>query len=307
MLQRGAFIISRRNGVSIRRHTMALTNGHPLHIDGLSSATRSSSLLASSHITNKNCILGNDDQFCSRRRKNQLLYEFALPRIDLFSSMTTPTNGSNNHRSTTNDDTAAFSSSSSSSSTTSPTLRERFTERSEQGRAAARKGAKSAGEMFRKYGPVFVGTYLGVYVTTLSSLFVGVQSGILDPATLLGLIVDSTDPTTGAAKSTVTMTVELLEHYSWTKPYAPMVEKNPYIANFAVAWISTKFTEPPRLAVTAAVVPRLARYFGFVDKDVDDKVDEAAASASDENKATDDKRADAEQVSTFKHGETQQR
>lgn len=118
---------------------------------------------------------------------------------------------------------------------------------------------RSAREMIRLYGPVFVGTYLSVYATTLGSLFLGVQSGVLDPGYVLGMV--SSDE--ASAKSSVEAIVEIMEHYPWTKPWAPVIERNPQWTNFGVAWVATKFTEPIRLAITIPLVPRVARYFGY--------------------------------------------
>jgi hypothetical protein len=42
------------------------------------------------------------------------------------------------------------------------------------------------------------------------------------------------------------------------------VEENPHFANLGVAWVANKFTEPARLVFTMAIVPKLARHFGFV-------------------------------------------
>mmetsp|Transcript_40463 Transcript_40463/g.80464 ORF Transcript_40463/g.80464 Transcript_40463/m.80464 type:complete len:114 (-) Transcript_40463:174-515(-) len=65
------------------------------------------------------------------------------------------------------------------------------------------------------------------------------------------------------AKSTVQVVTEFMDHYSWTRPYVPIVENNPEVANLGVAWIAVKFTEPIRFGVTVAIVPRLARYLGY--------------------------------------------
>jgi hypothetical protein len=140
------------------------------------------------------------------------------------------------------------------------TFRQRVAKRTRGSRKAARKGARSATEMIQKYGPVFIGTYLTVYVSTLGSLYIGVESGVLDPAYLMSWVAEDEETT----KSTVHLVAEFMEHYSWTKQYAPLVEQHPGFANLGVAWIATKFTEPLRLGATALIVPRLARRFGYV-------------------------------------------
>jgi len=57
--------------------------------------------------------------------------------------------------------------------------------------------------------------------------------------------------------------VELLESYTLTRPVAPMVEEYPWTANFAIAWIATKFTEPIRFGATVVLTPPVARFFGY--------------------------------------------
>lgn len=138
--------------------------------------------------------------------------------------------------------------------------RESYKEFREHPRESMREGAKSFSGMMRKYGPVFVGTYAGVYLTTLGSLFACVQSGLLDPAYLFSLFgeVDA-----GEAKSTVDLVVEWMRNHSFTEPYAPFMERNPYLANLAVAWIAIKFTEPIRAAVALGITPRVARSLGY--------------------------------------------
>jgi hypothetical protein len=131
--------------------------------------------------------------------------------------------------------------------------------------ASARKGAKSVGDMFRMYGPVFVGTYATIYVSTLGALYAGVQSGALDPVALFGWLGQDT----GDCHNTVDLVVDFMQKHTWTEAYAPSVEKHPQLANLAVAWIATKFTEPIRLGLALPLTPRVARYFGYGPQDPD--------------------------------------
>lgn len=127
--------------------------------------------------------------------------------------------------------------------------------------------------MFRQYGKVFITTYMGVYVSTLLGLFMSVQSGHLDAMQLISLLSGTSAPTEpgGVAdpgtikEATMAMKdlVELLESYTLTRPVAPMVEEYPWTANFAIAWIATKFTEPIRFGVTVMVTPPIAKLFGY--------------------------------------------
>lgn len=157
------------------------------------------------------------------------------------------------------------------------TMRERATQHARNIRRSsakvARQGAKSAKEMMKQYGPVFVGTYISIYWSFLALLYGGVDSGLVDPLTVIQFI-KSNSSDDAPSQSTVEYVVDLMNHYSLTAPYAPYVAKNPHFANLGVAWIGVKFTEPVRLALTITVVPRLARYFGFVKPGEDDEEDD---------------------------------
>jgi len=151
----------------------------------------------------------------------------------------------------------------------------------ENPRESAVHGAKSFGTMLKQYGPVFIGTYVGVYFGTLGLLFAGVEAGLMDPVQLFGWLGD------GAAesKTTVDLVVQFMQEHAFTRRYAPFVEKNPEVANLAVAWVAVKFTEPVRLAVALGITPRIARYFGFTPRPVVDVIPEedvvdAASSSS---------------------------
>jgi hypothetical protein len=157
--------------------------------------------------------------------------------------------------------------------------REQYAEFREHPGKSARKGAKTMGEMFRMYGPVFVGTYMTVYVSTLGALYAGVQSGVLDPVALFGWLGQDT----GECHNTVDLVVDFMQKHTITEPYAPSVEKHPYLANLAVAWIATKFTEPIRLAVALPLTPRVARYFGYGPKDPVDHESDITAEAAAES------------------------
>lgn len=104
--------------------------------------------------------------------------------------------------------------------------------------------------MVRRYGPVAVVTYLGVYVTTLGLLFGAIESGVnpFDYGVDSGSMVDKV---TG-----------MLEGYSWGEPVVESIRKNPHVGNFALAWILTKFTEPLRAVITIGIVPKIARALG---------------------------------------------
>jgi hypothetical protein len=199
-------------------------------------------------------------QYNKNERDKQHLQ--GLPRISLVRSFATDANAKKHSATVRVEDAPPDS-----------TFRQRMEKSTHGGRKAARKGARSASEMIKRYGPVFIGTYLGIYVTTLGTLYIGVESGVLDPAYIMSWVAEDGE----TSKSTVHIVAEFMEHYSWTKGYAPLVINNPGFANLGVAWIATKFTEPLRLGATALVVPRIARYSGYVVDEVEDYHDEPVA------------------------------
>ena len=173
-----------------------------------------------------------------------------------------------------------------------------------RGSAMAKQGAKTTYQKLKQYGPVFVGTYASLYLITLGTIYGGVDSGSIDPVTLfshisniaghVGTEVSGADEM-AESKSTAQIVISYLDHYSWTRPAVPFLEKNPHFANLGVAWVATKFTEPVRLVVTMGIVPKLADYLGYVphaDVDVDTDVTTASASP-DEQEATTEHKNDA--------------
>jgi hypothetical protein len=161
----------------------------------------------------------------------------------------------------------------SSTSPNTPTLASKRNDNSEDGDGDGRKTSQNTEKptfrsMVRQYGPVFIGTYLTVYVSTVFGLFMGIESGLMDPAYLLSFIVGSaesgTNPTSAqTAINSVEIIKEWLGHYPWTQPAAPYVERYPWAANLGVAWVATKFTEPIRFGVTVAILPKVARSLGY--------------------------------------------
>lgn len=155
------------------------------------------------------------------------------------------------------------------------------------------KGESKARILFKKYGYVFVGTYLSIYVVTLITFFFGLDSGLLDPGNLAQIFkvsknlacetADVIGPTgTGASmneaanayadevsaevkKDGLTL-VEIVKSYmrrfEWTSGYAHKLEENPHLANLGVAWFIVKFTEPIRLMAAVILTPKVAKLLG---------------------------------------------
>nr|CAG4715986.1 unnamed protein product [Naegleria fowleri] len=86
----------------------------------------------------------------------------------------------------------------------------------------------------KKYGILGVVIYLGIYVLTLGTLFLLLQEGFLATKDVLAWL-----------------------HNSGFDKYIDMndLKKSERNANFVVAWVLTKFTEPVRMAVTLAITP----------------------------------------------------
>ena len=145
-------------------------------------------------------------------------------------------------------------------------------------------------KLFRQYGYTFVGTYGCIYLFTLTSIFVTLDFGLVDLDTLSGLFKVSKDlacetadiigPTgTGASmdeaasayavevesgikterRSLVDVVTGYMQKWEWTSRYVERIEKNPHLANLAVAWFMVKFTEPVRLGAAVIVTPRVSK------------------------------------------------
>ena len=150
-----------------------------------------------------------------------------------------------------------------------------------------------AKRFLHKYGAVFVGTYISIYITTLVSIFGALDFGLLDPD-LIGQVfkvskdfacetADVLGPAgcgssmdeaatayanelstemTREKRTLVEIVTGYLQNYEWSAQYAEKMEQNPHLANLAVAWFMVKFTEPFRLALAFIVVPKVARALG---------------------------------------------
>ena len=109
-------------------------------------------------------------------------------------------------------------------------------------------------EIMSKYGAVAVGTYLSVYIITLSSIFTSLEYDIFNAATF-GL-----DPIAMIKK-----VCDLIENTTGNKSLPAYIRSNPTVGTFAIAWVMTKFTEPLRLGITIVIVPKIAQLLGKKD------------------------------------------
>jgi len=98
------------------------------------------------------------------------------------------------------------------------------------------KGFAKLRALVKEYGALGIGVYAGVYLSTLGSLFLAVDCGLLPAGDALSML-----RSVGADR------------------LFDLDKLNPKTSNFAIAWILAKFTEPLRMLVTLAITPRLAR------------------------------------------------
>ena len=162
------------------------------------------------------------------------------------------------------------------------------TNESEEGRPQST--GQTIGKLFKKYGYTFVGTYGSIYLFTLTSIFVTLDFGLVDLDTLSGLFKVSKDlacetadvigPTGSGAsmdeaasayavevesgikterRTLVEVVTGYMQKWEWTSRYVERIEKNPHLANLAVAWFMVKFTEPIRLGAAVIVTPRVSK------------------------------------------------
>lgn len=117
--------------------------------------------------------------------------------------------------------------------------------------------------MWKSYGTIAIGTYFGVYLTTLGSIFLCVDMDVFNAASV-GL-----DPVGAIQK-----VCSIFESVTGSAALPNYIRENPRVGTFAIAWVMTKFTEPLRLGFTLLTVPSIARWFGKVPATVlDDQVE----------------------------------
>jgi len=126
-------------------------------------------------------------------------------------------------------------------------------------------------QILKQYGPVFIGTNITLAMTTLGCFYGGISSGIIDPLIIMDYLINTTTSNGDIMEecgriTTAQVMIEYFNQYSWAvkSGVVPMLEKNPHFANLAVACVATSFTKPMRYLVCLAIVPRLAKYLGFI-------------------------------------------
>eukprot|EP01035_Chromulina_nebulosa_P017772 gene17772-23375_t len=114
------------------------------------------------------------------------------------------------------------------------------------------KAFKTSDDITPKYGVVAIGTYFGLYVTTLGSIFLSLDYDLFNSASF-GL-----DPNTAIKK-----VCDLFLIVTGSSSLPDFIHNNPKVGTFAIAWFMTKFTEPIRLGLTLAALPTVAKLLAF--------------------------------------------
>lgn len=136
---------------------------------------------------------------------------------------------------------------------------------------------QQAKQLFSKYGAVFIGTYLGVYVTTLVSLFGALEYGVLDvemlstlreavPLPHVGLHIGVSDGFFDGVSDKLYDFVNQIVSTEKVDEMKQHVKDNPHLSNLAIAWIAVKFTEPLRLAASVVLCPKISSMLGRNDE-----------------------------------------
>jgi hypothetical protein len=119
-----------------------------------------------------------------------------------------------------------------------------------EGAAKPAEGEKKVGRLsalIKAYGPIAIGTYLGIYVVVLFCIFLVVNSSFGMTAEEIIAKIESWGILSESLKKRLDGMV---------------AGASPMMVNFAAAWIMTKFTEPIRLIVTGLITPSVARFLG---------------------------------------------
>lgn len=104
--------------------------------------------------------------------------------------------------------------------------------------------------MWKAYGYFAIGSYLGLYIVTLSSIYFALDFDVFK-ASSVGF----------SPEMAVHKVCEIFEAVTGSQMLPGFIREHPKVGTFAVAWVMTKFTEPLRMGITLAVVPKIATFF----------------------------------------------
>lgn len=139
--------------------------------------------------------------------------------------------------------------------------------------------------LMKSHGWNFIVTYLTVYIITLSSFFVSIDSGLINsdilsnthfafwslPPAETDSVVDSLlhdgipnsevitnkSPDNTFVNTSIEVITSFLERFECTLFSIKVIKENPHISNLALAWVITKITEPIRVIFVLAITSRV--------------------------------------------------
>jgi hypothetical protein len=105
--------------------------------------------------------------------------------------------------------------------------------------------------MVDKYGRLFVGTYLGLYLSCLGGVFFALSNDMLNASSL------GVDPVEAVHKA-----CDIVEKITGYGGLGDFIRRYPSVGTLAISWVLTKTTEPLRLPLAVAITPSIARALG---------------------------------------------
>jgi hypothetical protein len=100
-----------------------------------------------------------------------------------------------------------------------------------------------------RYGWVAIGTYLGIYVSTLGTVYVLFDSHLLNVKDIIHDLSESS-----------------IASFPFVQVILDKLKENATAGTFILAWLTTKLTEPARLVITILVTPKISKLFSRLPK-----------------------------------------
>ncbi|GFH55272.1 hypothetical protein CTEN210_11748 [Chaetoceros tenuissimus] len=140
----------------------------------------------------------------------------------------------------------------------------------QKSKVAMKKAGTSVKDMMQTYGSTFITTYLSVYVGTLGIMYLGLDTGLIDPISITQFelpwhthtITDDGElcmEDTENVDSAALFVANFMKQFPWTAPYADLVISKPNLAKLGLAWVATKFSEPIRLPIAIAITRQIKK------------------------------------------------
>jgi hypothetical protein len=158
-------------------------------------------------------------------------------------------------------------------------------ERNNSKKVIKKKKKPSLIDLVRLHGFSFVGTYFTIWLGTFGPIYTLLDSGLIDPMVLMNIDFpwhylgsEAIDP--GQYDSAIDFVAAKMKQYKWLEPYADNVKENPRAADFAMAFVATKLTEPVRLPLALAIVPKISKWRGI---DIESEIDDSDSDHDDDD------------------------